>query len=256
MNRLLAGIIATLCAAPVAAQTLDPDVFPIDMVTPTLNGILLENAISEPARSGRAQPPAPRRPEPSPARAAGHAAPTVVTTYRRSPAVSERVKRDFVDFIRKTDGPVAAQAVERVLAGRDFVQSWSQTVAEEGLRAGDLSDALAAYWMLNYLIANGLDDGPKRSGAAVSRQVRDVVARNQTLARLSEPQRQSLAEILMLNFLAQVAAYDGAVRSNDADLKRRLGDAAVARFRNEMGLDLRQIELTTAGFVDRRRPQP
>jgi hypothetical protein len=32
-------------------------------------------------------------------------------------------------------------------------------------------------------------------------------------------------------------------------MQQRLGDAAVARFRNEMGVDLRRLRLTNQGFV-------
>ncbi|CAN7632481.1 hypothetical protein LJR225_004879 [Phenylobacterium sp. LjRoot225] len=41
-------------------------------------------------------------------------------------------------------------------------------------------------------------------------------------------------------------------RAESAISARRLGDAAVIRFRNEMGLDLRRLQLTSAGFVPSR----
>lgn len=53
----------------------------------------------------------------------------------------------------------------------------------------------------------------------------------------------------MLNFLVQHAAYVDAMQRGDNAMARRLRDAAVARFRNEMGVDLRQLRLTNAGLT-------
>ncbi|CAN7255641.1 hypothetical protein LJR225_001202 [Phenylobacterium sp. LjRoot225] len=170
------------------------------------------------------------------------------TRYRASPTVTDRVKRQYIAFIGKSLGPQAAGEYETALARRDFVTNWAQLVAPEGLRAGDAADALAAYWMLNYLMANGLVDVSGASGRVVAEQIRRSLVSNPTFARLNEAQRQEMAEVLMLNFITQQAAYEHAMGARDDALKRKLADAAVARFRNEMGVDLRQLRLTRAGF--------
>lgn len=249
----LAGAFAFSASAD--AQT-DPNVFPMDMNSHVLKGLMLDNVLSN--RGRRAPPPRP------PQRAIGaqvFAAPASVavapasasTAYRASPAVSARVKQQYVDYVRKQAGPQAAQQYSAVLAKNDHVRNWAQLVAEEGFRPGDVAEALASYWMLNYLIANGLVDPPGGAGAGriVAQQVRGIMAGNPAFSRLNEAQRQEMAEVFMLNFLSQQAAYSNAVKARDAGLKRRLGDAAVTRFRNEMGVDLRQLELTNQGFVKR-----
>ena len=192
------------------------------------------------------------RPAGSSAFAAGRPASAVAgvsTGYRASPAVTAKVKQQYVAFIGKSVSPEAARQYEGALAKRNFVTNWSQLVSEEGLRPGDAADAFAAYWMLNYLIANGLTDSGAGSGRAVADQLRGTFLTNAAFARLNEGQRQEMAEVLMLNFLTQQAAYDHAVATKDADLKRRLGEAAVTKFRNEMGVDLRELRLTRDGFV-------
>jgi hypothetical protein len=172
----------------------------------------------------------------------------VSTNYRASPMVTGRVKQQYVAFVGKLLGPQAARDYEDALARRDFVASWTQLVASEGLRPGDVADAFAAYWMLNYLMANGLVDASGVSGRVVADQIRQSFALNPAFARLNEAQRQEMAEVLMLNFLTQQAAYEHAVGAGDEALKRKLAEAAVTRFRNEMGVDLRQLRLTRAGF--------
>ena len=76
-----------------------------------------------------------------------------------------------------------------------------------------------------------------------------MLATTPGFAGLSEAQRQEMAELFMLNFLTQQAAYSRAYQANDAALKRRLGEAAVTRFRREMRLDLRALALTAQGFA-------
>lgn len=79
-------------------------------------------------------------------------------------------------------------------------------------------------------------------------QVRQSLAGNATFVRLPEAGRQEMAEVFIHNFVVQHGAYFGAVRRGDNDLVARLSDAAQARFRREMGVDLRRMSLSSAGF--------
>jgi hypothetical protein len=113
-----------------------------------------------------------------------------------------------------------------------------------------VADALAAYWLLNWAMANGRE-GNRAQVLAVRDQVRTIVVTNPGRAWPGEAQRQEMAETFMLNFLIQHAAYTDALKRGDRATIRRLGDAAVARFRSEMRLDLRQLELGNTGFTPR-----
>ena len=177
-------------------------------------------------------------------------APVSLTAYRADPEVAQRVRRQFIDWMNKQAGPEGGRQVEIAMAGTDPVQNWARLVASDGLRPGDTADALSAYWLMNWMIANGGDNNRTQT-QAVRNQVRSTMAANPTYARLDEAQRQEFAEILMLNFLIQHAAYVDAMKRGDQPALRELADAAVARFRNEMGVDLRQLQLTDQGMVRR-----
>lgn len=171
----------------------------------------------------------------------------VSTTYRASPAVSTRVRSQFAEFVGRNSGREAEQRVRSVLMNGDPVGSWSGIVRSDGLRSGDVADVMAAYWVMNWVIANQGDNNRAQT-LAVRDQVRRSIAGG-PIARLDDAGRQEMAEVLMLNFLVQHAAYVDAMQRGDNAMARRLGDAAVTRFRNEMGVDLRQLRLTQAGFV-------
>jgi hypothetical protein len=72
---------------------------------------------------------------------------------------------------------------------------------------------------------------------------------NRSFTGLNDAQKQEMAEVLILNFIAQSVAYEDAMRDNDATMQRRLQNAATTRFQNEMNVDLRQLRLTGNGFV-------
>jgi len=170
------------------------------------------------------------------------------TSYRADPQVSMSVRKQFSDWVGRSQGPDEGRKIAAVLTQMDPVGAWSQLVASDGLRAGDTADALTAYWVLNWIMATGGDNNRTQT-LAVREQVRGILANNPGYVRLDDRQRQTFAETLMLNFLLQHAAYADAMKRGDRDTARKLGDAATARFRTEMGVDLRQLQLTNAGFA-------
>lgn len=227
---------AALLVAPIPAATQDmPTVLPQGF---ELNSILNQQRVEAAINSGRTSTPA--RPAARPA----------TTAYATSPAVSQRVRRQFAGWVGQQSRPEAGRRMAGILSTGDPVKSWAGIVGGDGLRAGDVADALAGYWVLNWVMANGADNNRAQVQGAL-RQVRGLIADNPAYARLGPAQRQEMAETLMLNFLLQHAAYVDAMKRGDRELARRLGDAATARFKTEMGVNLRQLNLTPAGFVQR-----
>lgn len=241
LARLLALVALALIAplaAPSRAQDM-PTVLPNNYVlSDILNKQRVDSAINTPRGAGTKRP-------------ASSAIPRLTqTTYRASPEVSARVRRQFAEWMGRRTSAEGGRQIAEAMAQRDPVGSWAQIVGGDGLRPGDTADAMAGYWILNWVMANGADNN-RAQAQAVREQVRSMIAANPAYARLAEPQRQEMSEVLMLNFLIQHAAYVDAMKRGDRATARRLGDAAVARFRNEMGVDLRQLDLTGEGFVRR-----
>ena len=250
---LAAAAVVSFCVTgPAHAQ--------LDMVTPQFQTQTFKNVLQSNDRAfGRGASGGGARSAISPGsmfaqapRGAAQSAPrsATPTTYRASPQVSARVRKQFSDWMGKQTNAEGGRRVAQELDRIDPVRSWAQLVSAEGLRPGDAADALASYWILNWVMANS-GDSNRSQVLAVRDQVRPIVASNPAYARLNEGERQEFAEVLILNFLIQHAAYTDAVKRGDRETQRRLGDAAVARFRNEMGVDLRALALTNQGLVRR-----
>jgi hypothetical protein len=175
------------------------------------------------------------------------------TRYQPSAEVSARVKTLFIQLLSQklsqTAGPAEAQRVRDVLAERDLVSIWTRAVAPEGLHPNDMADAVASYWILNWVIANRAVE-PPGAAVAVRNQLWPVMARGQ-LAALPESGRQSVAEVRVIQFVLQAATYQNARKSGDAARLARLSDDAEHDFLAENKIDLRRLTLTNKGFAKR-----
>lgn len=181
---------------------------------------------------------------------AAASAPAVDTRYRAMPSVSAKAQRQFIAFIEQTSGKAGAEAVKKEFSKTSPTQLWANKVADEGLKPGDAVDAIAGYWMLNWIIANTAHDS-NFDTKPVLNQVRQVLSRDASFRAMTQAQRQELSEVLMMNFLIQLAVYEDAVSTGNTLMLAQLADAAVARFRNEASVDLRALKVTQRGFAPR-----
>jgi len=172
------------------------------------------------------------------------------TGYRPSPKVSAMVKAVLIQQLKQAAGPAEAQRVRDALAGRDFVAIWTRAVASQGLHPNDMADALASYWILSWIIANHNADDPPGAWLAVRNQLWRTMASGQSPA-LPESMRQAVAEVRVIQFVLQLAAYQNARKSRDAATLARLSDDAERSFLSENKIDLRRLALTHKGFEKR-----
>ncbi len=170
------------------------------------------------------------------------------TGYRASPEVSSRVRAQFADFAAKAD-PANAERLREVIRRQDLLGLWEKHVSIDGLRRGDVADAMAAYWVQNWQMATRTSFVDGARVRAVRGQVAHALTSNPDFRRLSDAGKQEMAETFMLNFVAQGLAYTDAMTRRDVGLAERLSKAAAARFRREANIDVRQLKLTPAGFA-------
>jgi hypothetical protein len=252
--RTLAFVAVTLAlslpAVPASAQDMGT-VLPNNYV---LSDILNKQRVDSAINSSRGGRDGYSRPNPQSALRPVHGHPAgpalTQTTYRASPQVSARVRQQFAGWMGNQAGATGERRIAEAMVQRDPVRNWAQIVGGDGLRPGDIADAMASYWILNWVMANS-GDSNRAQAEAVRDQVRPMIASNPGYARFSEAQRQEMSETLMLNFLVQHAAYMDAMKRGDGATAQRLGEAAVARFRNEIGVDLRGLSLKSTGFSAR-----
>ncbi|HWD13869.1 hypothetical protein P8H26_11680 [Pseudochrobactrum sp. sp1633] len=96
--------------------------------------------------------------------------------------------------LRSTNvGKQASQQVHELLQRKDPAANWADIVKAGGLRSGDVADALAAYWTLNWMKANGRENS-RAEVLVIWKQVQQALGSDVRFVRLSNSERQQPAE--------------------------------------------------------------
>ena len=169
------------------------------------------------------------------------------TTYVPSPEVNERVRQRLAAELERRN-PGAAAKLEAAMRQQDFRELWAKAVASDGLHPNDVADAVASYWVLNWLIVHGQTDNTTAQVRGTRRQVAAALAGNAAFRAMNDAGRQEMAEAMVYNFVLQYAAYQAASARREPALLRKLADAAEARMLAEAKLDMRRLALTDLGL--------
>ena len=191
---------------------------------------------------------------PPPAPAAS-TAPIFDTSYRPSAVVTARVQRKFLEDLRWSSGVQVRDALTAAFAERSPAETWRELVEADGLTVNNVTDALTAYWVLNWITANGAYE-TRVDHEPIRRQLAAAFAGDANFLRLSDLQKQELAEGYILNFLLQHAALNEAVRRRDSQALYKLAVASLGRFRQDMGVNLLALAPGPDGFAPRRVTPP
>jgi hypothetical protein len=88
--------------------------------------------------------------------------PRVMTTYRESPAVTKRTVTRFTNWVATKTNATAAESIRRDFEN-DALGYWAKEVAKDGLKRGDVADAMTQYWLMSWQIANRSMSDPTRA---------------------------------------------------------------------------------------------
>lgn len=169
-------------------------------------------------------------------------------TYKPS---MERRRANLARFVaksRKVD-PAGAARLEKDLATTDVIGKMDRALAGYGMRADNVADAYAAWWLNAWLASRQRTDDPTpRQVAAVRVQAAQALAAT-PLAGAGDAMKQEVAEANLVQ-AALIGSHMETARGNP-DLSRRVADA-VRKGARASGLDLDAMVLTDDGFVPRR----
>jgi hypothetical protein len=170
--------------------------------------------------------------------------PVSIGTYQPSSALAKRTVAAYVERIRRTN-PAVADQVAREFDKHDYQAVYRTIVEASGFRPYSVSDSMAAYMMMAWLIANGGTREPSRAEAAgLRRQFAARVAGDRTVLA----NRAKLSEELKLLLVALNAGFQSSRRDGT---QRQYSDDVAAMVRKQYDLDLRALRLSSDGFVDR-----
>lgn len=195
-------------------------------------------------------PPPPRGMAPRPSFAAAaigrpvpRGAPQVALRYAPSPAVHQQVLGDLVGRIRAKN-PQDAQQIQSAFSHYDYGKIYDGIAGPYGLSGNDAGNAMTAYIVLGWMIANGVQDVPGGRAAAIA--ARAQIA--STFAETNAAPREKWAELgeeLKLQFVVAHAGWQSSMKEGNA---RPYADGIARQFQQVYGIDLRRIALDAGGL--------
>lgn len=162
--------------------------------------------------------------------------------YRPQEATADKAKQALIAMFRNNNAAAADELVN-VLASRDIIGMFGRDMARYDLAAGNVADAVTAFLVANWMIANRADDPEPEQVKAVRNNIAHAMA--DSIAKLDNEQRQFMSEVLIYQTMFAVDARNGA-RANPAALARLADNSHQTLV--AMGVNLREMQLTDAGL--------
>lgn len=165
------------------------------------------------------------------------------TGFRRLPAVQRESERRILSALKRRQ-PQAEPEYRALFARVDIARAFGDMVRPYRLSADDAADALAAYWVMAWIVANKQDLPAVAAVTAARDQLRRGFA---GFATMNESDRQHLADESIFNMLVLEQARRVATGQGKMDA---LADATQRNFL-ALGTDLRSLALGPGGFARR-----
>ena len=170
-------------------------------------------------------------------------------TFVSDSGVSRRVKSTFREAVQRAD-PAQADHIAAVLASQDVLADFDRDMAPYGFRSNNLADAMTAYWVTMWMMANRAPVPSKDKVTAAYVQVTNNMLSGGMAADASCEELQQTTEALIYETMFALGQRANAERARDAQRQLELA-THVQRNLLKIGVDLQALRLTRSGFVGR-----
>ncbi len=233
--------VALASSAPTAgAQALPPiDYSQFDVLISTLGNASLPPGGHDRKPGGKTH----RRPAAKPPTARQRAA----LRFTAVPQVTQRLYRRAIEQPGAGVDPAVLTA-QLEAAKAQFRKVLTGTV---GWSARDVGDVAAFSLVQGYAVVHQDATLPARGLAALRREVRDNLARQPRVRRLSDARQQEIAETFELRVIFFLDAVNDATAAGDPAASAAVRADVRAWAKRVFGVDVAELRLTSRGFVER-----
>ncbi|VWX54251.1 DUF6683 family protein [Novosphingobium sp. 9U] len=170
------------------------------------------------------------------------------THFTRDPALLAAKEQELIAATR-AQNPAMADALQKAFS-QDIIAQIAPQLRTVGLDPDDVADMTTVYWVNAWEAANGLV-GREPDRALVQgarRQIAGVLAKNPALAKMTDAQKQDIADTMIIQGLL-VDARMQAVAKQPAAQRKQMSDAIAGEAQQMLKTDLRAVTLTPQGFT-------
>ena len=171
-------------------------------------------------------------------------------TYTTTPDLRQRTVQRYVARLRP-QSPAGAQAIATAFGPgkQDYGQVYAGIIAGENLHDNNAADAMTTLFAIGYMIVHNLRDDKDISSAMVQglqAQCAPLLAQNAQLAQPGVAAR--MGEEMKLQTVILQGGWQTAIKQNTVPAFQQ---SIAGLFRNQYGLNLSQMRLTSSGLVAR-----
>jgi hypothetical protein len=167
--------------------------------------------------------------------------------FTRSPEVTDDVREQMVAVLTRAN-PANRPMTEHAFANDVVFQKFQALLAGYGFSATNLVDVMTGYNLITWEIATGGEAADAGAIRAVRRQLLRAAAANPAVLRMSNAEKQKLAEWMAYQVVMDAVLNDAFIRQGDnaklQDLRAKVRDAAM-----RLGPDPTRLKLTETGFT-------
>jgi hypothetical protein len=171
----------------------------------------------------------------------------IATKLAYKPSATNR-QANLKRFVEKTRqiNPAGAVELEQLFTSNDIISQINQAMSKVGLKANNVADAYALYWVSAWLGARGSNENlPKAQMIAVRNQAASALLNMPEFTSATDAQKQEITEVM----LVQAALIDASIESAKSDpALLAQTQKAITKGAEGFGLDLYSMTLTPQGF--------
>ncbi|WP_052772926.1 DUF6683 family protein [Luteimonas sp. FCS-9] len=170
-------------------------------------------------------------------------------SFRRDPAVSERVQQETIQAFGRNPQQVAD--LEKVIGSGEMLRQFDVILRRYGYDPTNLGDVLAAHLLISWEVVNDRDSARSPEGQrAVRRQLIGPLAAVPQVVGMSDAAKQAQAERTAYLTMVSALSYQTMKKQGNREALAALS-AGVRKGLQGNGIDLQRVELEVGGLIAR-----
>lgn len=169
--------------------------------------------------------------------------------FTRSEPLSKKIQQEFMANLVKKQ-PAVKPALEKVFSGNKLRNQFDQLLAGYSYSGTNLADAMTAYLVISWQVVNGQEFSDRRGFDAVRKMIRENLLSSAQLANSTNASKQTATENFAYQAMIAMNTYQALVAKRDKQALERFKSTVYQNVK-QSGMDLKQVKLSSNGFVKR-----
>jgi flagellar biosynthesis regulator FlbT len=130
-------------------------------------------------------------------------------------------------------------------------QSYIENSKENGYEHNDLARAISYAIFANYRVLNDTEEVPKENVKKLYEQIKEVFSDNADIGKMTNMQKQELAENLVFSAGLSVALAMAAEENEDKEMDKQAKDLAKKNLEELLGVSAFKLKITASGLEEK-----